>query len=273
MRTRAVNYPQQSRQDKSAEKEFYNKQAEKEAIKEAYQIKHHKHMLSSALSCVSGLIEKMGTVNLRVFEVGSSGDFCRALKDKYPDKDISATLGDIAFQQLIESEIYGNKVNLDLEFLPFKDGVFDFIFLRGVLHHFPKLDFCTRELMRVCSKAIIITNEPCGDNPVVLISRWTSRILSKFIKVSTTVNETMHRMRTYKSNFYNYGAKKIVVENGDEIFSDKESWDSFLSNIKQIDKIYLLPLLLIRVYLLRILAILFSKYPFGWNTFFILIAR
>ncbi len=270
------NHFRRLQQNKNAEKEFYNliiEGQEEDYIHDFYYVKHHQYMIERAMHFAVELIRKKNLNNLKIFEVGSGGDFYRALRNAYPERNISVTIGDIAIMQLMRNNILANKVNLDLESLPFKNRSFDFIYIRGTLHHFPVIDVCSKELIRVCSSSIIITNEPCGNNPVVVLSRWVSRLLSHFVEIDTTVNETMHSMKTYKSNFYKYGAKHVTAENGDEIFSDKESWDSFLSGIRNIHSHILRLFILIRAHLLRIMMLNFPKYPFGWNTFLIFVER
>lgn len=261
-------------QDKNAEREFFNRQAknrlrsDKEPL---YAIKHRQNTLQRTVLFVSKIIEKENLHNIKNIEVGSSGGFSRTFKNIHPNIDISLTIGDIALMQLMNSDIPSLKVNLDIEYLPFRDDTFDFIYLRGVLHHFPDLDVCSKELMRVCKKSIIATDEPCGTNPLAVFSRIMSRFLSHFVEIDTTVNETMHTMGSYKLHFYKHGAKSVVVDNGDEIVTNDQNWVSCLSNMKKTHRGFLHRLLLLRCYLQRILSLYFSKYSFSWNTYIIFV--
>lgn len=269
------NYFKKPRQqDKNAEKEFFNRQTKnrtrsnKEPL---YAIKHRQNILHRIVLFVSKIIEKENLHSIKIFEVGSNGDFSRTFKNIHPNIDISLTIGDIALMQLMNSDISALKVNLDIESLPFRNDTFDFILVRGVLHHFPDINICSKELMRVCKKSIIATDEPCGTNPLVVFSRIISRFLSHFIEINTTVNETMHNMGSYKSHFYKHGAKSVVISNGDEIFTNDQSWISYLDDIKGANRVFLRLLLLLRSYLQRILSLYFSKYPFIWNSYIIFV--
>jgi len=81
----------------------------------------------------------------------------------------------------------------------------------------------------------------------------------------------MHNMKLYKNNFFQCGAKDIVIINGDKIYSNGQNWISYKSHMKKIRKSFPWLLLLIRSYLQRMLSLYFSKYLFSWNSYIIFI--
>ncbi|MDD5543251.1 MAG: class I SAM-dependent methyltransferase [Acidobacteriia bacterium] len=60
-----------------------------------------------------------------------------------------------------------------VELLPFRDGTFDVVLCRDVLHHLPDREKALRELLRVCRPGgQIVIIEPNGKNPVIQIQIW-----------------------------------------------------------------------------------------------------
>lgn len=263
-------------QDKDAEKRYYNRpikaisRLDEEVF---YKVSYLKFIFAETLDFASEIIRKEQMRTVSILEIGGMGDFYYALKKAFPEMDITLTVGDIAIMQLSDIKAPSYKVNLDLEHLPFKDNAFDFIFLNGVLHHIPNLEHCSRELMRVCKKCTIAVSEPCGNNPIVVISREISRFLSSFLDIGATVNETMHTMASYKSHFLKHGAKSVIVHNGDRTYSDIKNWHSYVSHIKARQTGTLRLLILLKGYMQRAIMQCFPKCHFSWNSFTIFIIR
>ena len=262
-----------SKQDKKAEVEFFNEQAaQKEIFPEPlYQKELKRNTLSLALEHVAYLANIKR--ELRILEVGSNADFVSVVRKSHPKAKICSYIGDIAFNQLLFKGNCAHKINLDLETLPFKDGAFDIIYLRGVLHHFPSLDKCIGELMRTCRLSIIVTNEPCGDNPLILLSRFYSRIFSRFIKINTTPNETIHSSAVYRRSFCRSEVDKVIIKNGDSIFCNSSQLSSYLSHIKAHHRKTFYLFILVRCYLQRALIKLIPRSRLSWNSYFIFVGK
>lgn len=88
---------------------------------------------------------------------------------------------DISFDSLqlvgISDDALKGLVVGDAEHLPYRDGVFDAVILRGTLHHVPDIDQALQELHRTLRQGgTLILHEPCGDS---LLVQWGRRKLSR----------------------------------------------------------------------------------------------
>ena len=255
-------------QDKQAEKDFFNRVIDLPNIddKPFYVQRHQKRTAEFVIFNLRQEMQKDNLREVRIFEVGAGGDPLEWIKQADMNFKVSYVAGDIAFMQLLGLQFVDSRVNLDIEALPFKDKTFDFVILKGVLHHFPSLSICIKELMRICRRLVVIVDEPCGSNPLVLFSRLISQLISLFFRIETTPNETMHSIAYYKHCFYQNGAYNVkVFESGKEMFLEPENWHSCLESLSQNKNPFLRLCMFIRSYLQRTLSLFFSKYSFAWN--------
>lgn len=70
--------------------------------------------------------------------------------------------------------------------LPFADGVFDAVAVRGGLHHVPDYPRALREIYRVLAAGgVFVAHEPCDDNPAMRFLRWCVYRLSPALDART----------------------------------------------------------------------------------------
>jgi len=60
----------------------------------------------------------------------------------------------------------------DGNYLPFKDGSFDGVICRGVIHHIPNINLTLNEVYRILKKdGVFVFSEPCNDSFIVRLAR------------------------------------------------------------------------------------------------------
>lgn len=127
------------------------------------------------------LMGKLGKKSdLKVLDLGcGTGDFLDKLNKRFKKSvgvDISPEMLKIAkekYPHLIKKLIISKA-----ESIPFKDGYFDAVFIRGALHHFQNPEKSLKEINRILKKnGQLVFLEPCSD---FLLMRFLRKVFFKF---------------------------------------------------------------------------------------------
>lgn len=160
--------------------------------------KHLKHL---------GLFE-IGSKEILVLDAGCGpGTYGMILAKEHFDVvgvDISKIAIEKAKERAVSRDLSFYPIEGDLEHLPFKDAVFDLVFLGWTLHHFPSLEGICSELCRVLKPGgKIAAVEPNEANLAMKLSRFIEDSLSPIIlKIGwDTPNRTIHDYRDYLREF------------------------------------------------------------------------
>lgn len=127
-------------------------------------------------------------------------------------------------------------LQMDGERLSFKDGTFDFIFGRAILHHLDT-NQAAKELARVLSikgKAVFI--EPLGSNPIINFYRWltpASRTSEEHpFKPEDFKILTRHFQRLVQKPFFLLSLASLVFKS---VVKNEKLYDIFFSNLNRFD--------------------------------------
>ncbi len=124
-------------------------------------------------------------------------------------------------------------VSMDIRQLPFKDNAFDVVLCSETLEHVPDLDAATRELVRVCRKAVVIT---IPHEPESLIEKY---------KKENIVHAHLHHLDLKSFGFIASDLSRIIAK---KMLSPLLGIPSALINAAPKDSTSRYPKVLVRLY-------------------------
>jgi SAM-dependent methyltransferase/uncharacterized protein YbaR (Trm112 family) len=106
------------------------------------------------------------------------------------------------------NDIYFERIVSDMNNLPFKKNVFDYILITGSLHHTLNLGQTISEISRVLKKGglLLVTNEPCSKSGGDEIIQMTG--------IQTGINEHSFRITRLLKILSGTGFKNIIIQPG-----------------------------------------------------------